>query len=152
MSGQPLSDDVCGKEKVMLSPFLKYTGFEKWQSVFPLLVGDVDLVISGGAADVAFACFGIQYIARSAAAQEGDIGRKREGQCSVGVGCCCQCQVGKGEDGTPLRTASRIEMLCRDNQACLAVSFPLFLISSTPAFVAKRSFLKNSCAVMGSND
>ena len=44
----------------------------------------------------------------------------------MGVGCCCQCQVGKGEDGTPLRTASRIEMLCRDNQACLAVSFLYF--------------------------
>ena len=34
-----------------------------------------------------------------------------------------------------------------------AFLYPSFIsISSTPAFVAKRSFLKNSCAVMGSND
>lgn len=133
----------------MLS-FSKYTGFESGNQ-FSLLVGDVDLVISGGAADVAFACFGIQYIAQSAAAQEGDIGRKREGQCSVGVGCCCQCQVGKGEDGTPLRTASALR--CSAVITRRALLYPSFIsISSTPAFVAKRSFLKNSCAVMGSND
>ena len=108
---------------------------------FPSWLVTFDLVISGGAADVAFACFGIQYIARSAAAQEGDIGRKREANVPWELAAAASARSARVKMAPPCVRPPALR--CSAVITRRALLYPSFIsISSTPAFVAKRSFLK----------
>lgn len=112
-----------------------------------LLVGDVNLVISGAASGIPFAGFGIQRVSGTAAAQECDVGREREGECAMGVGGGCQSKVGQRKEGPALGAVAGIEVLFRNDQTCFAIPF-FYFYQFHANIVGEAVFLENSCGVI----